>query len=94
MFQLNNQEKQEVIANCDHLEKFKFLRTYPYALTEHSAIMLANVENTSTAIKTSVLIVRALVKLRELLSMNKELERKILELESKYDQQFNLIFKQ
>ena len=55
--------------------------------------MLANVENTSTAIKTSVLIVRAFVKLRELLSMNKELERKILELESKYDQQFKLIFK-
>ena len=82
----------EVIANCDHLEKLKFSRTNPYAFTEHGTIMLANVLNTKTAIKTSVLIVRAFVKLRELLSTHKELERKILELESKYDKQFQLIF--
>ena len=92
MFQLTNEEKQEVIANCDHLEKLKFSRTNPYAFTEHGTIMLANVLNTKTAIKTSVLIVRAFVKLRELLSTHKELERKILELESKYDKQFQLIF--
>ena len=54
--------------------------------------MLANVLNTPTAIETSVLIVRAFVKLREILSTHKELERKILELESKYDNQFKLIF--
>lgn len=92
MFQLTNEEKQEVIANCDHLEKLKFSRTNPYAFTEHGTIMLANVLNTKTAIETSVLIVRAFVKLRELLSTHKELERKILELESKYDKQFQLIF--
>ena len=93
MFQLTNHEKQEVIANCDHLENLKFSRTNPYAFTEHGTIMLANVLSTPTAIETSVLIVRAFVKLRELLSTHKELERKILELESKYDQQFKLIFK-
>ncbi|MCF8295927.1 MAG: hypothetical protein K9J13_00160 [Saprospiraceae bacterium] len=48
--------------------------------------------NTSTAIEISVLIVRAFVKLREILSTHKDLERKILELESKYDTQFKLIF--
>jgi hypothetical protein len=93
MFQLTNHEKQEVIANCDHIENLKFSRTNPYAFTEHGTIMLANVLSTPTAIETSVLIVRAFVKLRELLSTHKELERKILELESKYDQQFRLIFK-
>ena len=92
MFQLTTDEKQEVIANCDHLEKMKFSRTNPYAFTEHGTIMLANVLNTPTAIETSVLIVRAFVKLRELLSTHKELEHKILELESKYDKQFKLIF--
>lgn len=92
MFQLTNHEKQEVVANCDHLEKLKFSRTNPYAFTEHGTIMLANVLNTPTAIETSVLIVRAFVKLRELLSTHKEFERKMLELESKYDQQFKLIF--
>ena len=92
MFQLTIHEKQEVIANCDHLEKLKFSRTNPYAFTEHGTIMLANVLKTPTAIETSVLIVRAFVKLRELLSTHKELERKILELESKYNKQFKLIF--
>ena len=92
MFQLTDYEKQEVIANCDHLEKLKFSRTNPYAFTEHGTIMLASVLNTPTAIETSVLIVRAFVKLREILSTHKELERKILELESKYDKQFKLIF--
>ena len=93
MFQLTGEEKQEVIANCDHLEKIKFSRTNPYAFTEHGTIMLVNVLNTPSAIETSVLIVRAFVKLRELLSTHKELERKILDLESKYDKQFELIFK-
>lgn len=93
MFQLTAEEKQEVIANCDHLEKLKFSRTNPYAFTEHGTIMLANVLNTTTAVETSVLIVRAFVKLRELLSTHKDLERKILDLESKYDKQFELIFK-
>ena len=93
MFQLTAEEKQEVIANCDHLEKLKFSRTNPYAFTEHGTIMLANVLNTPTAVETSILIVLAFVKLRELLSTHKELERKILELESKYDKQFELIFK-
>ncbi len=54
--------------------------------------MLANVLNTPTAVETGVLIVRAFVKLRELLSTHKELERKIIELEAKYDKKFKLIF--
>ncbi len=92
MFQLTSNEKQQVIANCEHLEKIKYSRTNPYAFTEHGTIMLANVLNTPTAVETSVLIVRAFVKLREFLSSHKELEQKILELESKYDKQFRLIF--
>jgi phage regulator Rha-like protein len=92
MFQLSDDEKAEVVANCDHLEKLKFSRTNPYAFTEHGTIMLASVLNTPTAIQTSVLIVRAFVKLREILSANKELERKLLDMESKYDKQFTQVF--
>ena len=55
--------------------------------------MLASVLNTTTAIEVSVLIVRAFVRLRELLSTHKDLEKKILELESNYDEKFHLIFK-
>ncbi|MDF1570437.1 MAG: ORF6N domain-containing protein [Bacteroidales bacterium] len=93
MFQLTSDAKQELVANCDHLEKLKHSATNPYAFTEHGTIMLANVLNTQMAVETSVLIVRVFVRLRELFSSNKELERKILELESKYDKQFELIFK-
>jgi len=93
MFQLTDEEKVEVIANCDHLSKLKFSRTNPYAFTEHGTIMLASVLNTPNAIRSSVLIVRAFVKLREILSANKELEKKLMELESRYDQQFALVFK-
>jgi len=93
MFQLTTSEKKKVVANCDHLEKLKFSGTNPYAFTEHGAIMLASVLNTSTAVETSVLIVRAFVRLREILSTHRMLERRILELESKYDNKFKIIFK-
>ena len=38
MFQLDADEKQEVVANCDHLTSLKFSRNSPYAFTEHGAI--------------------------------------------------------
>jgi len=43
MFQLTLEEKQQVVANCDHLARLKFSPTLPYAFTEHGAIMAANV---------------------------------------------------
>jgi hypothetical protein len=93
MFQLSDKEKEVVIANCDHLSKIKFSRTNPYAFTEHGALMLASVLNSPTAIQTSVLIVRAFVKLREILLTNRELSKKLTELEAKYDKQFSSVFK-
>jgi putative hemolysin len=54
--------------------------------------MLASVLNTETAIQASVLIVRAFVKLREILLTHKELSKKLTELEAKYDNQFKIVF--
>jgi hypothetical protein len=45
MFRLTQQEKSEVVTNCDHLSKLKFSPTMPFAFTEHGAIMVANVLN-------------------------------------------------
>src|SRR3989337_3723225 len=39
MFKLNENEKAEVVANCDHLRRLKFSPKFPYAFTEHGAIM-------------------------------------------------------
>jgi hypothetical protein len=64
----------------------------PYAFTEHGALMAASVLNTRRAVEISVYVVRAFVKLREALSNHAKLERRLLELESKYDRQFKVVF--
>lgn len=83
MFQLSKAEKDEVVTNCDHLNKLKFSSTLPFAFTEHGTLMLGNVLNSAQAIKVSLLVVRAFIQLREMLSANKEVAAKLLELERK-----------
>lgn len=83
MFQLSQEEKAEVVTNCDHLTKLKYSRTLPYAFTEHGALMLGNVLKSERAVEVSLLVVRTFVQLREMLSSNKELAMKLLELERK-----------
>ena len=72
MFRLTAREKSEVVANCDHLSQLKFSTVLPYAFTEHGAIMAASVLNTRRAIDASIFVVRAFVKLREMLATHKE----------------------
>ncbi len=55
----------------------------PYAFTEHGAIQAANVLSSPRAIKMGVFVVRAFVKLRQMLASNKELPQKVDELERK-----------
>jgi hypothetical protein len=92
MFQLNSVEKAQVVANCDHLSKIKFSATLPYAFTEHGALMVASVLNTPRAIEISIFVVKAFVKLREMIATNKDLARRLDELEKKYDGQFKIVF--
>ena len=83
MFQLTVDEKAEVVANCDHLEKLKFSKALPLVFTEHGAIMAASVLNSPKAVEVSVFVVRAFVQLRETIAGHKELARKIAKLERK-----------
>jgi hypothetical protein len=92
MFQLTLEEKQEVIANCDHLKKLKYSPYLPFAFTEHGSVMLASVVNSKVAIIANIQIVRTFVKLREMLDSNKQLSVKLEELEKKYDKQFLIVF--
>ena len=80
-FPLTREERSEVIANCDHLRKLRYSKTLPLAFTEHGAIMAANVLNTERAVIMSVHVVRAFVRLREMLTANGELAVKLAELE-------------
>jgi hypothetical protein len=83
MFQLTAEEKAEVVANCDHLAKLKYSPSLPYAFTEHGALMLGNVLKSVRAVEVSLMVVRAFVHLRELVSTHKELSQKLNQLERK-----------
>ena len=95
MFQLTGQEKQEVVANCDHLERLKFSPNLPYVFTEHGAVMLASVLNSDRAILVNIQIVRVFTKMRQLLETHSEILNKLEELQKKdieQDRQILLIF--
>ncbi len=83
VFQLSRDERDEVVANCDHLRRLKFAPTMPFAFTEHGALMAASVLNTPRAVEVSLYVVRAFVELREALATHKELAKRLDELESR-----------
>jgi len=64
-------------------QKHRDPRYPPHAFTEHGAIMAANVLNSKQAVQMSVFVVRAFVKLREVIGTHKELADKLIELERK-----------
>jgi hypothetical protein len=92
MFQLTRQEKHGVVTDCDHLRRLKFSPALPYAFTEHGAVMLASVLNSPGAVQASIQVVRAFIRLREILATSRELARKLAELQQKYDKQFKAVF--
>lgn len=81
MFVLDTTEKAEVVANCDHLRKLKFSRTFPHAFTEHGAIQAANVLASTQAVEMGIYVVRAFVRLREMAATHGDLSRRLDELE-------------
>ncbi len=92
MFQLTPKEKEEVVANCDHLKFLKFSPHLPLAFTEQGVAMLSGVLNSDRAIKVNIQIMRAFIQLKRMLLTNVDLRRKIEEMERKYDKQFAMVF--
>ena len=93
MFQLTPKEAKSLRCQFGTSNAGRGGRRYlSYAFTEHGALMLANVLNSERAAQTSVLVVRAFVRLRQLLSSNAELARKLEAMEKKYDAQFKVVF--
>ncbi len=64
----------------------------PYAFTEQGVAMLSSVLSSRRAAQVNIEIMRAFVRIRELASTNKDLARKLTELEDKYDRQFKVVF--
>src|SRR4030066_2063089 len=74
------------------LKRGQPIKYRPYAFTEHGILMLSSVLNSEQAIKVNIEIMRAFVRLRQILASNKELAKRLGELEKKYDVQFKLVF--
>jgi hypothetical protein len=72
-----------VVAKRDHLSRLKFAKALPYAFTEHGAIMAASVLNSRRAVEVAVFVVRAFVKIRRVLSEDRELAQRLAQLERK-----------
>jgi hypothetical protein len=95
MFQLTSEEAkltQSSRSQFATLKRGQNIKYLPYAFTEHGSIMAANVLNSERAVQASVQVVRAFVHLRQMLTSNTELARKLDELEGKYDRQFKIVF--
>jgi DNA-binding PadR family transcriptional regulator len=94
MFQLRAEEVRQL--NLSQIvigsEKHRDPRLRPYAFTEQGVAMLSTVLRSKRAITVNIDIMRAFVKLRQLLASNAELSRRLDELESKYDKQFRVVF--
>jgi phage regulator Rha-like protein len=86
MFQLTVEEAlalQESRSQIATLKRGQNIKYLPYAFTEHGAVMVANVLRSKRAIAMSVFVVRAFVKLREVLATSDEFSSKLNELERK-----------
>jgi hypothetical protein len=91
--ELKNWRSQIVISNP---AARMGLRRSPYAFTEQGVAMLSSVLNSKRAIQVNILIMRAFVKLREVMATHKDLAQKIEALERKYqehDEELQVVFK-
>ena len=95
-FRLSNEEKNELVANCDRFEKLKHSTSNPYAFTEQGIAMLSVVLKSDVAVEVSVKIMNSFIEMRKFLLSNQELfsrldrvELKQLETDRKLEEVFN-----
>ena len=81
--QIVTASKPDAIRSQNATASKRNVRYLPYAFTEHGVIMAASVLNSQRAVDVSVYVVRAFVRLRQMLAMNKELAHKLAELDRK-----------
>jgi len=92
MFQISFQEVRGLRSQSVTLKRGQHIKYRPYAFTEHGILMLSSVLNSERAVQVNIEIMRAFVKLREMLASHKDLALKLAEMEKKYDSQFKVVF--
>ncbi len=93
MFELTKDELENWRCQFGTSNRIKMgLRYMPMAFSEQGVAMLSSVLNSKRAIHVNIQIMRAFTQLRQMLSTNEDLKRKIEQMESKYDEQFGIVF--
>jgi phage regulator Rha-like protein len=93
MFKLNQEEAESLRSqfvilkneNSEFSKRGKHTKYLPYVFTEQGVAMLSSVLNSERAVQVNIAIMRAFVRLRQILSINKELAHKLAELERKIE---------
>ncbi len=98
MFQLTQEEfailkSQFVTSSGVKGTHWGGIRKLPFAFTEQGVAMLSSVLHSKRAVRVNIEIMRAFVRLRQLLATHKDLAGKLEELEKKYDEQFAVVFR-
>ena len=84
MFKLNDNEKKELVTNCDRFKTLVHSTSDPYAFTEHGVAMLSSVLNSKQAIFINIGIIKAFIKLREMAIAHRDLATQLNELEIRF----------
>jgi hypothetical protein len=95
MFRLTKAEFDDLRRHLGASSSWGGRRYPPYAFTEHGAVMLAAVLNSPIAVQASIQVVRAFVRLRQLVMSNNTFRRKLTALERKlqdHDEKFSVVF--
>jgi hypothetical protein len=96
MFQLSEEEKNELVAFCDRFKTMKHSSVKPFAFTEQGVAMLSSVLRSDTAVQVSIKIMDAFVELREFMLANAQIFQRLTNVEKKIfesDLKFERIFK-
>ena len=95
-FQLTDNEKIELVTNCDRFESLKHSSVNPYAFTEQGVAMLSAVLRSDVAVKVSIQIINTFVEMRKLIANHSGLLQRMDSIERKQlqtDQKFEKVFK-
>src|SRR2546423_11322921 len=92
MFQLTDQEFRDLKSQIVTSSWGGLRRAKPYAFTAQGVAMLSSVLRSKRAVQVNIAIMRAFVRLRELIAGHQDLARKLAELEKRYDAQFKVVF--
>jgi hypothetical protein len=97
LFRLTTAEKDEVVANCDHLTRLRFSPQLPFAFTEHGALQAANVLKSERAVAMSVYVIRAFIQMREQIAANAAILKRLAEIDKtllKHDEALRVIWRE